>query len=216
VRFSIKVGARDSALSQCQITEVLSELKTFHPLVEFDPLFVKTTGDLDLKTSLRNLDKTDFFTKEVDVMQLSGKCRIAIHSAKDLPDPLPQGLAMIALTRGVDPSDVLVSSYSISSLPFNAKIGTSSLRRMETILSLRSDLLCVDIRGTIPDRLAQLDAGHYDAVVMAEAALIRLGLTHRSRIALPGPVAPLQGQLAILAQENDQEMQKLFACLDCR
>src|SRR5690348_1871807 len=88
--------------------EVLQELLQFHPDVEFEPIWIVTTGDRDLKTSLRSLEKTDFFTKEIDALQLSGGCRISVHSAKDLPDPLPKGLVIAALTRGVDPSDSIV------------------------------------------------------------------------------------------------------------
>ena len=172
----------------------------------------------DLKTSLRTLEKTDFFTKEIDALQLSGHCRISIHSAKDLPEPLPKGLVLAALTKGMDPSDVIVlrDQETVQSLLFRAKIGTSSARREQNIKSLRSDLQCVDIRGDILTRLALLDQGHVDGVVMAEAALIRLKLTQRNRILLPGEKAPLQGQLAVLALENDEEMQTLFSSIDIR
>lgn len=217
-RVSLIVGARSSPLSKVQVEEVLLELRAFHPDVTFEPVWLETTGDLDLNTSLRLLEKTDFFTREVDSLQLSGGCRIAIHSAKDLSSPLPQGLVVVALTRGVDPSDALVfrQGECLEGLQRGAKVGTSSLRREDNIRSLRADLVCKDIRGTINARLAQLDAGSFDAVVIAEAALIRLGLTSRSRVPLPGPIAPLQGQLAIVAREGDLEMQELFACLDRR
>ena len=214
----LSVGARGSALSRVQVREVLEELNQMYPSVQFDPIWVQTVGDRDLKVSLRDLEKTDFFTREVDQLLLSGGCRIAIHSAKDLPDPLPRGLALIALTRGIDPSDVLAFRFGedLSVLPLKAKIGTSSVRREGQVRLLRSDLVCVDIRGTIEARLAQLDEGLVDGLVVAEAALIRLGLHTRPRLVLPGPSAPLQGQLAILSREEDVEMRQLFSCLDCR
>jgi hydroxymethylbilane synthase len=198
--------------------EVLEELRSFHPEIAFEPIWVETTGDKDLKTSLRALEKTDFFTKEIDALQKSGGCRISIHSAKDLPDPLPAGLTLVALTKGVDPSDsiVLRDNETLDSLPMGAKIGTSSARREKNIDDLRSDLECVDIRGNIQRRLALLDEGVVDGVVMAEAALIRLKLTHRTRTALPGERAELQGQLAVLALEGDEEMRVLFECIDVR
>lgn len=214
----IKVGARGSLLSRAQLQEVLQELRVFHPEVEFDPVWIDTTGDRDLHTSLRTLEKTDFFTKEIDSLQLAGGCRISIHSAKDLPDPMPKGLTLIALTKGVDPSDSIVVRpfQTLESLPWGAKIGTSSVRREKNIAELRSDFQCVDIRGNIQRRLSLLDDGAVDGVVMAEAALIRLNLTHRTRFPLQGERAPLQGQLAVVGIEGDVEMQKLFQCIDVR
>jgi hydroxymethylbilane synthase len=211
---SIKVGARASKLSQAQVWEVHRELAHYHPDIEFVPEWVTTTGDKDQNTSLRTMGKTDFFTKEVDALQLDGKIRISIHSAKDLPEPLAEGLQLVALTRGVDPSDSLV--YNTDPLPHGAKIGTSSLRREQNLMQWRPDFKCVDIRGNIQQRLSLLDEGEIDGIVMAEAALIRLGLTHRKRIPLDGEAAPLQGQLAVIARSEDKEMAELFSCIDAR
>lgn len=212
------VGARRSALSQAQVREVQHELHKHHPHILFKALLVDTYGDRDLQTSLRNLNKTDFFTKEVDAFLLSGDCRIAIHSAKDLPDPIHNDLAIVALTEGVDASDVLVlrEGETLESLPAGASIATSSLRREESVCFLRQDLTFKDIRGTIDQRLAILTKGDADGVVVAEAALIRLGLTHLNRIRLHGETAKFQGQLAIMAQKNDEEMFDLFTCIDNR
>lgn len=213
-KFIVRVGARQSRLSRVQVTEVLLELNAFHPHVDFEPVWLETTGDRDLSTSLRSLDKVDFFTKEIDQKQLQGEFRISIHSAKDLPDPLASGLRVVALTKGVDSSDVIVLRRD--HLPVGAKIGTSSVRREQNIKDLRSDLVCADVRGTIDSRLQQLDAGTYDGIVMAEAALIRLGLTDRLRMKLPGECAALQGQLAVIARAQDEEMAQLFSCIDTR
>ncbi len=214
----ISVGARDSKLSQAQVDEVLHALRRIHSEVDFEPIWQKTIGDKDLKTSLRELDKTDFFTKEIDDMLLEKKCRIGIHSAKDLPDPLVRGLSIVAITQGIDPSDALVlrDQERLETLPEGAIIGSSSVRRDEMIKCLRSDLKCVDIRGTIERRLSLLDRSDFDGVVIAEAALIRLNLTHRNRIRLNGQTLPLQGRLAIVAREEDREMAELFSCLDSR
>lgn len=214
----IIVGARTSPLSLVQVQEVLNELRVFSPQTQFEIIAVKTTGDKDRTTSLRDLDKTDFFTKEIDDMLLNGTCRIAIHSAKDLPDPLPQGLKIIALTFGKDSSDSLVMQQhcTIDSLPSGAIIATSSKRREDNVKQLRPDLSFVDIRGTISERLEVLESGQIDGVVIAEAALIRLNLTHHNRVKLPGATTPLQGQLAILARCDDAEMETLFAPLDSR
>lgn len=208
----IVVGARGSQLSQAQVLEVHQELSLHHPQIRFYPIWVTTQGDRDKTTSLRLLDKTDFFTREVDERQLKGEFRIAIHSAKDLPDPLAHGLKVVAITRGVDASDVIV--YNQEPFPERGVIGTSSVRREETLLKQWPHARCIDIRGTIEERLAWLDAGKGDGVVMAKAALIRLGLSHRRHLQLSGETAPLQGRLAILARENDDEMKALFACLN--
>jgi hydroxymethylbilane synthase len=217
-KLPIALGARSSPLSRVQVDEVLQELKHYHPHVMFRSIWIETTGDKDLNTSLRTLEKSNFFTQEIDALQLSGGCRISIHSAKDLPEPLPKGLALVALTKGVDPSDsiVLRNYATLESLPWGAKIGTSSVRREKNIRDLRSDFVCVDVRGTIQARLDLLDRGIFDGLVIAEAAVVRLKLTHRTRVLLPGERAPLQGQLAVLALEEDVEMRQLFSCIDVR
>lgn len=210
----IAVAARASPLSQAQVREVQLLL----PGVELVPCLRATHGDLDLTTSLRTLDKTDFFTREVDDLLLSGSCRVAIHSAKDLPAKIPQGLSIVAITAGVDSSDSLVlrSGESLEQLPQGARIATSSQRREENVRQLRDDFKFIDIRGPIAQRLEKLHMHEADGVVVAEAALIRLRLTHLNRVLLPGETTPLQGQLAILARADDREMEALFAPLDTR
>lgn len=215
---TLTVGARSSPLSQAQVKEVLQELHRFHPLVVFQMIWMQTCGDKDKTTSLRLLEKTDFFTKEIDLAQLQGKVRVTIHSAKDLPDPLAEGLELIALTRGVDPADSLVfrEGENLQTLAPNSLVGTSSTRREAAIASLRADLQCLCIRGTIQERLDLLAQRKIDALIVAEAALIRLQLTHLCRMRLPFPAAQYQGQLAIVARVGDEEMKELFAPLDAR
>lgn len=214
----VTVGARESALSRAQVEEVQSALARFHPNIRFSTCWFRTLGDLDLLTSLRDMEKTDFFTQEIDRRQLAGEFQISVHSAKDLPDPLPYGLEIVALTVCLDPSDVLVlpQGKSIDDLPLKGAIGTSSIRRESAVKRVRADLICKEIRGSIISRLEQLDRGDYDGVVMAEAALLRLKLTHRSRVRLPTEAAPLQGQLAVVALRGDSAMHELFACIDTR
>ncbi|MBS0615686.1 MAG: hydroxymethylbilane synthase [Verrucomicrobia bacterium] len=209
----ITVGGRGSRLSQAQVWEVQGELSKHH-LVEFEPYWITTTGDKDLTTSLRSLEKTDFFTREIDELQLQGQFRISIHSAKDLPEPLRPGLTIVALTQGVDSSDSLL--FNIDPLPYGAIIGTSSQRREENLRQWRSDLRCVDVRGNIDQRIALVDEGKLDGLVIAEAALIRLGLTHRRRMKIDGAIAQNQGRLAVIAREEDTEMRELFKCIDTR
>ncbi len=215
---TITVGARDSQLSQVQVQEVLEELKRHHPHVAFHPLLMETTGDQDQKTSLRDLGKTDFFTRELDIAQAHGEFRIAIHSAKDLPENLHPELEIIAVTKGKDPSDSLVipEGETVDSLPSGALIATSSERREEAVKELRSDLAFCDVRGSVLRRLELLENGRIDGIVVAEAELLRLNKEHLNRVRLPGETVEFQGQLAITAKKGDQEMLHLFSCIDSR
>ena len=205
----ILTGSRASPLAQAQFDEIQKEVGCLLPV------WVKTVGDFDRTTSLRGLGKTDFFTKEIDEMVLSSKVRIAIHSAKDLPNPLPKGLRLVALTKGLDPRDSLVfrQEESLNSLALGSLIATSSQRREDVVKALRSDFSFTDLRGTIQERLLLLDTKKVDGLVVAEAALIRLKLTHLSRLILEGETTPMQGRLAVLARENDLEMRDFFAAL---
>lgn len=214
----VVVGARSSPLSRIQAEEVLTEIQQHYPQVSFVYHFVETYGDKDRKTSLRELNKTDFFTREIDNLLLQGSCRVGIHSAKDLPDPLTRGLVLAALTQGLDSFDVLVMppGMTLSTLPPGALIATSSERREQMVLQLRSDLRFTDIRGGVDERLKKLERGEIDGLVVAEAALIRLRLTHLNRQVLPGETVPGQGQLAIIVREDDEEMKQLFQILDSR
>lgn len=214
----ISVAARSSPLSISQAYEVLALIQKIHPDVEFKPHFLKSHGDIDLTASLRTLDKTDFFTREIDALVLDQTCRIAIHSAKDLPENIPDGLKIVAITRGIDPSDSLVlREYdTLETLKPGSLIATSSLRREEAVKQLRSDLNFCDLRGTIHKRLELLQKGEADGVVIAEAALLRLNLSHLNRVRLPGNTTEFQGQLAILARASDDEIEALFTPLDSR
>ncbi len=208
---SVKIAARNSPLSRKQVQEVYEELKPFHPEVLFEETLVETFGDRDQKTSLRTLGQTDFFTREVDQLVLSGECDVGIHSAKDLPIPLTEGLELIALTHGIDSSDSLVMNHR--TLPSQGLVATSSLRREEMVRELYPEARFVDIRGTIGERLSRLENGEIDGVVVAEAALIRLGLTHLLRERLPGVTVPMQGRLAVIARQDNLVMKQLFACI---
>lgn len=211
----IVVGARSSPLSQVQVDEIYCLLQNHHPDVVFVKKWFETQGDLDQSVSLSALEKTDFFTKEIDEAVLQGLCDVGIHSAKDLPDPLPIGLVVVAYTEGIDPSDVLVlrKGETLQGLPLGAKIGTSSLRREKNVRDLRDDLICKEVRGTIEKRLALLDEGVYDGLVMANAALLRLKFK-RNTVLVPGEVSPMQGRLAVVAKSSDVPMQELFSCLN--
>lgn len=215
---TLEIGARPSPLSKAQVKEIYEALQEHHPSIRFNIHYLSTIGDRDQATSLRTLERTDFFTRDIDAWVLQKPGRLGIHSAKDLPSPLASGLALFCLTRGIDPSDSLVfrPHETLQSLKPGAKIATSSIRREEGVKQLRSDFNFFDLRGTIEQRLAKLQTGEADGIVVAEAALIRLGLTHLNRIYLPGTTVEGQGQLAVVGRVDDEEIQQLFAPLDVR
>ncbi len=180
--------------------------------MELDLIWVETVGDRDKKTSLRFLEKTDFFTRELDQMVLAGTIEMAIHSAKDLPDPLPQGLSLWVLTAGLDPRDSLVFRRGFA-FPEDGLVATSSSRREGVVRSLYPKAHFVDLRGTIGERLALLEKGVVDGVVVAEAALIRLQLTHLHRQVLPGETALHQGRLALIGKTENRDLCSQLAVL---
>jgi len=211
----VLLASRKSPLALAQVKEILEEMQKFHPKIEFETIQVDTTGDIDLQSSLRTMGSTDFFTKQIDELLLSSKCDAAIHSAKDLPNPLHPLLEIVAITKGVDACDVIVmkDGMKFATLPTGAKVGACSLRRIEAISKLRSDVEIVDIRGNIGQRLEKLFVGQLDAVVMAKAALIRLDLLHLNYEEIQDQTAPLQGRLAVVARRGDKKIEDLFACI---
>lgn len=215
---AIKVGARDSLLSQAQTQEVLELLREQHPKVCFQPTWMSSPGDRDQSLSLQDLEKTDLFTKDLDIALINKEIRISVHSAKDLPEPIDPALQVVALTRALDPRDMLVPSriYERKKLPKRPVIGTSSKRREDAVKKRYPDAICTDIRGSIPCRLEQLDKGRFDAIVVPECALLRLKLHERPRVVLHGTPAPYQGQLAVLSRKEDTEMELLFTSIDTR
>lgn len=214
----ITVGARASKLSLKQVEEMVDAMRYHYPELCFAIYSAKTYGDCQQNISLRTLEKTDFFTKELDQWLLKGKCRISVHSAKDLPDPIPQGLQVIAITASLNSEDVVVFSqkYDLNNLPDGLTIATSSLNREQNILKQFPGAKVVDIRGTIDQRLEKVKNEEIDGVVIAKVALIRLGYNHLKMIKLEGDTTPLQGSLAVLARESDIEMKELFQVIDAR
>lgn len=214
----MKVVARSSNLSKKQVEEVQTLLKQQGVSVQLHPIYLLSKGDKDQNTSLKTMSKNDFFTKEIDEHVIAGKSDIALHSAKDLPKKLPKELEIIAITHGQCSKDVLVmkEGKTLETLATGSRIGSSSFRRDEIIMGLRPDFVPVDIRGTIEKRLELLANGKLEGVVIAKAALIRLGLLHLNRIDLPGKTTPYQGQLAVVARKDHPSAKKLFSSLDSR
>jgi hydroxymethylbilane synthase len=213
-----RVGTRTSPLALKQVEEVLSILKGFYPGMQAEVIGIDTYGDKDKVTPISEIEGTDFFTREIDEALLKNEIDFAIHSAKDLPDELKDGLVTPVITSSIDPFDALVSKsgLTLDKLPEGARIGTSSLRRKAQLKEYRKDFEIVDIRGNIEERLQRLDNMDLDAIVIAACALTRLGLSYRITQRIPLEILkphPLQGGLAIVARAVDLELVKLLSVL---
>lgn len=213
----LKVVSRGSRLALKQIDEINYALKFHHPEILFNVRCLSTKGDQDQKTSLMSLGPTNFFTDALDQALLEGRADIAIHSAKDLPDPLPKGLSILAITCCKNNQDTLVfrKGLDLKKLPQSLKVGVSSPRRQQAITQLFKKVHCVDVRGTIEKRLSYLEK-NLDAVIIAKVALMRLGYHRLPQMDLEVQTPPLQGSLAIVARSDRLELQKLFECIDSR
>lgn len=211
---TIKVISRNSPLALLQVNEIFS----LFPEMNYDLIELASFGDKNKNISLLENPPADIFTRELDEALLNESADIAIHSAKDLPYPLPAGLEVIALFEAFDQSDSLVSrdNLTLSMLPSGARVGTSSPTRKRELIALRPDVEVISIRGTIEERVAQVDSGHIDALIVATCALKRLGLTHRIAEILPFETHPLQGNLAITAKSVKHEWRELFSRKDIR
>ena len=192
----IRIISRQSRLALLQVEELVKEAG----ITDYELIKTTSYGDRHKEVSLMDEGLAqDFFTRELDEALLEGRADIAVHSAKDLPNPLPDGIELLALTEGKDPSDSLVArdGLTLATLPAGSKVGTSSAQRKEELLKVRPDLVVVPIRGTIEERIAQVDDGSVDALIVATCALDRLGLSHRATERLPFKTHPLQGKLAV-------------------
>lgn len=211
----ISIISRESPLARVQVEEFIGKF----PDMEFSVNWVKSMGDVDLRSSLMSQNiAPDFFTRELDIAILNGEADIAVHSAKDLPWPLPQGLSVIALLEADDQSDSLVSKngMTLADLPMGARLGTSSISRKEQILAIRPDLEIVSIRGNIGQRLEYLDRNEADAVIVATCALKRLGLANLISEILPIATHDLQGNLAVVAKTSRSDLAGSFQKRDIR
>lgn len=212
-----RIGVRPSRLSLRQAEEIQGLLAQ----IKFSIIPIQTRGDRDKHTPLSAVEGSDFFTREIEEALLNGVIDAAVHSAKDVEEVMPAELVIAAITASISPYECLVcrKCEKLSYLPAGARIGTSSTKRKEALKRFRPDLAVRDIRGTIEERLDQLDNNKYDAIIMAHAALIRLGYEHRiSEIISPAIIQPhpLQGALAIQARARDAGLIRLFSTIDTR
>lgn len=206
----IRVIARGSRLSRLQVEEVF---KNF-PELAYEIKYLESYGDKNQQISLLNGEApADIFTRELDDAIRQGDADIAIHSAKDLPYPLPEDIEVIALFPAFDTTDSLVSRdhKKLAELPAGSIIGTSSPLRKKGLNELRPDLTIKGIRGCIEERVQQVKDGKYDAAIVATCALKRLGMEDEIAEVLPFPTHPLQGFLAITALKESQDLKQAFA-----
>lgn len=205
----IRVIARGSRLSRLQVEEVF---KNF-PELAYEIKYLESYGDKNQQISLLNGEApADIFTRELDDAIREGDADIAIHSAKDLPYPLPEDIEVIALFPAFDTTDSLVSRghKKLAELPAGSIIGTSSPLRKKGLNDLRPDLTIKGIRGCIEERVQQVKDGKYDAAIVATCALKRLGMEDEIAEVLPFPTHPLQGFLAVTAKKGSQDLKQAF------
>lgn len=205
----IKIGTRASKLALWQAQFVAAELRKFFPTLEIELVKVRTTGDKILDAPLAKIGGKGLFTKELEFQLSSGEIDLAVHSLKDVPTELPKGFQIASITKRAQPFDAFVSNNfsTFDALPKNSVVGTSSLRRAAQILSLRPDLQIKNLRGNVDTRLKKLDAGDFDAIILAAAGLERLGYSSRIRELLTEIIpAAGQGALAIETRADDAEI----------
>lgn len=216
---TIKIGTRGSKLALWQANWVKSKLEELNPQLTVELTVIKTKGDKILDVALAKVGGKGLFVKEIEESLLSGATDIAIHSMKDMPAVIPEGLCIGAVPLRENPADALISrdDRPLSELPEGAKVGTSSLRRASQLRAARPDLAIVQLRGNIDTRLNKLENGEMDAIILAAAGIRRLGFTDRITEYLPEAVmlpAVGQGALCIEIRQNDPELEALVAPLD--
>jgi hydroxymethylbilane synthase len=214
----IRIATRESPLALWQAEHVKSRLLAHYPALQVELIGMTTRGDIILDTPLAKIGGKALFVKELEVAMLEGRADIAVHSMKDVPMEFPEGLGLRVICEREDPSDAFVSNTyaSIDALPQGARVGTSSLRRQCQLRSHRPDLQIGDLRGNVGTRLSKLDRGDYDAIILATAGLVRLGLGERIRArmdttsSLP---AGGQGAVGIECRVDDHEIIALLQVL---
>ena len=214
----IKIATRKSPLAMWQAEFVRDRLLELHPDLEIELVKMTTQGDKILDTPLAKIGGKGLFVKELEQGMLAGDADIAVHSMKDVPMHLPEGLHLPVICQREDPRDAFVSNTfsSLADLPAGSKVGTSSLRRECQLRTHRPDLEVLPLRGNVNTRLAKLDDGQFDAIILASAGLKRLGFEDRIREAMtPEQSLPAvgQGAVGIETRVDDVEINALLAPL---
>ncbi len=215
---TLRIATRQSPLALWQAEHVRDALKRAHPDLHAELVPMSTRGDEILDKSLAKIGGKGLFIKELEVAMLEDRADLAVHSMKDVPAELPTGFTLAAILERENPTDALVSNTcaSFDALPQGAIVGTSSLRRQAQILNRRPDLEVRPLRGNVGTRLAKLDSGEFDAIILASAGLIRLGLEDRiaemldTRLCMP---AAGQGAVGIECRSDATQTRELLGAL---
>lgn len=212
---TLKIATRQSPLALWQAEHIRARLQELHPDLTVELVKFVTQGDKILDTPLAKIGGKGLFVKELEAALLDGRADLAVHSMKDVPMALPEGLTLAVICEREDPLDAFVSNNfeKFADLPQGARVGTSSLRRKSQILKQRPDLQIIDLRGNVGTRLGKLDDGQYDAIILASAGLKRLGLEQRIRHCIePNVSLPAvgQGALGLECRADDQEVLALI------
>jgi len=215
---TLKIATRQSPLALWQANYVKDSLQQLYPDLTVELVLMVTKGDVILDSPLAKIGGKGLFVKELENALLNKEADIAVHSMKDVPMQFPEGLGLAVICKREDPRDAFVSnSYrTFAELPQGAVVGTSSLRRQCQLKALRPDLDIRSLRGNVGTRLSKLDNGDYDAIILASAGLIRLGLADRiaSFIEVEQSLpAAGQGAVGIECRTDDVQVQKLLAPL---
>jgi hydroxymethylbilane synthase len=215
---TLRLGTRSSALALTQAGQIRDRLESAHPGLRVELVHIKTRGDKILDVPLAKVGGKGLFVKEIEDGLLEGRVDLAVHSMKDVPVDLPEGLFIAAVPIREDHRDVLISKdgRGLDELAPGARVGTSSLRRQAQLLARRQDLDILMLRGNLDTRLRKLAEGGYEAIVVAAAGLSRMGLLGRATQFLdPGVMLPAigQGALGIEARRNDPVTVPLLAVL---
>jgi hydroxymethylbilane synthase len=222
----LRIATRKSQLALWQAEHVRDRLLAAHPGLRVELLPLSTQGDRILDVPLAKIGGKGLFVKELETAMLEGRADLAVHSMKDVPMDFPPELGLGAILAREDPRDAFVSvaHAGLEALPEGARVGTSSLRRQCQLRALRPDLRILDLRGNVNTRLRKLDDGEYDAIVLASAGLLRLGMESRIRARLPATQslpAVGQGAIGVEIRNDDATLRLLLAplhdadCADC-
>lgn len=214
----LRIATRKSPLALWQAEEVARRLQSFHPDLEIELVPMTTKGDQILNSPLSKVGGKGLFVKELEIAMLEGRADIAVHSMKDVPMEFPEGLQLSAVLERDDPRDAFISDKykSLDELPDGAVLGTSSLRRQMIVKNAYPNIEIKLLRGNINTRIAKLEAGEYDAIILAAAGLQRMGFDDRiTRIIEPETMLPAvaQGALGIEGRCNDDKVDQLLAPL---
>ena len=214
----LRIATRSSPLAIWQAEYVQKRLEALHPGLRVELVRIKTQGDKILDTPLAKIGGKGLFVKELEEAMMDGRADIAVHSMKDVPMELPEGMALPVICEREDPRDAFVSNHydCLMGLPEGARLGTSSLRRQSQAMANRPDLKVSSLRGNVQTRLGKLDAGEFDAIILASAGLKRLEMHERIRYDMPPEEAlPAvgQGAVGIECRADDADTRALLAPL---